>query len=162
MPKLDNKKYTPEARARASALGSLAMREHGCDELRNKLINKQHDEAVVDQLIIDLLKDNLISDARYAESYWRSRANKGFGPSRIQKELEMKGVASQTITNAQAEAGLDFFNIVETVYQKKYKGQSWQEYKEKAKRQAFLYRRGFDTELIKHAMNHSSQDNTHK
>ncbi len=162
MAKFDKKKYTPEARARASAIGSLAMREHGCDELRKKLINKQHDETVVNQLIIELLQDNLISDARYAESYWRSRANKGYGPARINKELEMKGVALQTIANAQVEADLDFFQIVENVYQKKYKGQSWQDYKEKAKRQAFLYRRGFDTELIKHAMNHASQDSAYK
>lgn len=151
----DKKKYTPEARARASALGSLAMREHGCEELRQKLTNKNHDVTVVDQLIIELMQENLISDARYAESYWRSRANKGYGPARISKELEMKGVAAQTIANGQAEADLDFFNIVEGVYLKKYKGVTWKEYKEKAKRQAFLYRRGFDTELIKHAFDHA-------
>ena len=157
MSSFKQKKYTPEARARASAMGSLAMREHSCDELRNKLINKQHDASVVDRLIVELLQDNLISDARYAESYWRSRANKGYGPSRISKELELKGVAAQTIENGKAEAELDFYRIVETVYQKKYKGQAWQEYKEKAKRQAFLFRRGFDTELIKHAFNHATE-----
>jgi regulatory protein len=156
----EKKKYTPEARARASALGSLAMREHSCDELRKKLVNKQHDAIVVDQLIIDLLKDNLISDARYSESYWRSRSNKGYGPSRISKELEMKGVAAQIIASSKVEAGIDFFKVVEAVYLKKYKGQSWQAqkehaYKEKAKRQAFLYRRGFDTDYIKHAFSHA-------
>ncbi len=150
------KKYTPEARVRASALGSLAMREHGCEELRTKLINKQHDAELVDELIIELLKANLISDARYAESYWRSRANKGYGPSRISRELEMKGVASATIAAAQLEADIDFYQIVQSVYLKKYRGQAWQEYKEKAKRQAFLYRRGFDTDLIKHAFNHAA------
>ncbi len=156
MSTFDKTKYTPEARVRASALGSLAMREHSCDELRKKLLNKSHDAILVDELIIELLKDNLISDARYAESYWRSRANKGYGPSRISRELEMKGVSSEDITAAEAEADIDFFKVVESVYWKKYKGQDWQvnkeqAYKEKAKRQAFLYRRGFDSEFINHA-----------
>jgi len=138
------------------------MREHSCDELRKKLVNKQHDATVVDQLIIDLLKDNLLSDARYSEAYWRSRSNKGYGPSRISKELEMKGVAAQTIANGKAEADIDFFNVIEGVYLKKYQGQAWQAYKEqaykeKAKRQAFLYRRGFDTDLIKHAFNQAAE-----
>ena len=159
MSNFDQKKYTPEARARASALGSLAMREHSCDELRIKLINKSHDAIVVDKLIVELLKDNLISDARFAESYWRSRANKGYGPSRISRELEMKGVSSQHIQNGQVEADMDFYQIVSDVYLKKYKGQAWHEYKEKAKRQAFLYRRGFDTELIKHAFSSENEAN---
>lgn len=143
------KKYTPEARARASALGSLAMREHSCAELRQKLINKDHDQNIVDQLILDLLRDNLISDQRFAESYWRSRSNKGYGPSRIQKEIEMKGVSSAISKLAEETSEIDFFALVKSVYMKKYKGVKWQDYKEKAKRQAFLYRRGFDTDLIK-------------
>lgn len=149
-------KYTPEARVRASAIGSLAMREHGCEELRKKLIGKDHDADLVDQLIVELIKENLISDARYAESYWRSRGNKGFGPSRIYRELEMKGVSSSVIESGKGEAGLDFYQIVEQVYAKKYKGVGWESlkensYKEKAKRQSFLYRRGFDADYIKHA-----------
>ncbi len=144
-----DKKYTPEARARASALGSLAMREHSCDELRTKLINKKHDPDLIDQLILDLLKDNLISDKRFAESYWRSRSNKGYGPARIVRELEQKGVAAKTINHAKAEANINFFDLIIQVYEKKYKGVAIQDYQEKAKRQGFLYRRGFDTDYIK-------------
>ncbi len=152
MSTFDRKKYSPEARVRASALGSLAMREHSCDELRKKLINKSHDAILVDQLMIELIKENLVSDARFAESYWRSRSNKGYGPAKINRELEMKGVSSQTINDGLAEAEIDFFAVVEAAYLKKYKNKGWQDYKEKAKRQAFLYRRGFDTELINHAL----------
>ncbi len=144
-----DKKYTPEARVRASALGSLAMREHSCDELRLKLINKKHDVDLVDSLIVELLEDNLICDHRFAESYWRSRSNKGYGPARISKELELKGVSKPTISKARTEAEIDFYELVLQVYKKKYKGIDWHDYREKAKRQAFLYRRGFDTDLIK-------------
>ncbi len=145
-------KYTPEARVRASALGSLAMREHSCDELRTKLINKNHDPQLVDALILSLLADNLISDQRFAEAYWRTRSNKGYGPARISKELQMKGVSTATIQQAESDAEIDFYAVVTRVYQKKFKVSVISDYKEKAKRQAFLYRRGFDTDLIKHVI----------
>lgn len=142
-------KYSPEARARASALGSLAMREHSALELRQKLLNKNHELALVDQLIASLQSENLLSDERYAESYWRVRSGKGYGSLRIVKELQMKGVSERIIEAAKNEANINFFDVIEAVYQKKYKSQPIQDFNEKAKRQAFLYRRGFDTEYIK-------------
>lgn len=146
------KKYTPESRARASALGSLAMREHSCHELRQKLINKKHQPNVVDALLLDLLENNLISDLRFAEAYWRGRSAKGYGPARISKELSTKGVSNDKIELAKDTNKIDFFELVEQVYKKKYKNKPYDDYKEKAKRQAFLYRRGFDTDLIKHVI----------
>ncbi len=144
----EQQKYSPEARARASALGSLAMREHSALELRQKLLSKKHEPALVDDLIASLQQENLLSDERFAESYWRVRSGKGYGPVRIIKELQMKGVSDRIITWAKQETAIDFFAVIETVYQKKYKSLPWQDYKEKAKRQAFLYRRGFDHDYI--------------
>ena len=148
----ERQKKTPESRARASALGSLAMREHSCAELRTKLLNKNHDEAIVDRLIVELLEHDYVSDHRFAESYWRSRSAKGYGADRITRELSLKGVSDAVIAQAKAEAGVDFFAVVEGVYLKKYKGEPWSDFKEKAKRQGFLYRRGFTTEYIKHVI----------
>ena len=144
-----DKKYSPESRARNSAIGSLAMREHSAYELQQKLLNKNHPEAVVFALITELQKENLLSDARYAESYWRSRSNRGYGPMRIERELEQKGVASRLIQEALYEAEIDFEALVHQVYEKKYKGRGWDDFKEKAKRQNFMYRRGFPSELIR-------------
>ena len=145
----ERKKYTPEAKAKASALGSLAMREHSAAELKQKLLNKQHELSVVDTLIISLQQDNLLSDERFAESYWRVRSAKGYGPIRIEKELQMKGVADRLIYSSREVAEIDFFAIVTAVYEKKYRAVPWDDFKEKAKRQNFLYRRGFDAEYIK-------------
>lgn len=149
---MTSEKFSPEARARASALGSLAMREHSCHELRQKLIHKKHQPNVVDALLFELLENNLISDLRFAESYWRGRSAKGYGPSRIVKELSMKGVSEEKIRIAKESVEIDFYLLIEQVYQKKYKGRKYDDYKEKAKRQAFLYRRGFDSDLIKHVI----------
>jgi len=145
----ERKKYSPEAKARASALGSLAMREHSAVELKQKLINKDHDAGIVDALIAALIEDNLLSDERYAESYWRVRSSKGYGPSRIVKELQMKGVSDRLISSGRLVTDIDFFAVVEAVYKKKYKSLPIQDFKERAKRQSFLYRRGFDSDYIK-------------
>lgn len=144
----EHNKYTPEARARASALGSLAMREHSAYELKQKLLNKNHDDELVESLIIKLQQENLLSDQRFAESYWRVRSTKGYGPTRINKELQMKGVSHSIISEAERESAIDFFAVVDSVYRKKYKSLPWKDFKEKAKRQAFLYRRGFDHDYI--------------
>ena len=116
----EQQKKTPESKARASALGSLAMREHSCAELRTKLLNKNHDEAIVDRLIVELLEHDYVSDQRFAESYWRSRSAKGYGVDRISRELSQKGVSAAVIEQARAEADIDFYAVVESVYHKKY------------------------------------------
>ncbi|MFC3195570.1 regulatory protein RecX [Marinicella sediminis] len=145
--------HSPSARARASALGSLAMREHSVDELRTKLLNKKHDAELVERLLLDLQQENLLSNERYACSYWRVRSAKGYGPVRIRKELQLKGISESLIQVGLTETDVDFFQLVEQVYQKKYRDQPIEDFKDKQKRQAFLYRRGFDSELIRHVVN---------
>lgn len=142
-------KHTPESKARASALGSLAMREHSSLELQNKLLQKNHPEAVVFALIEELQHAGLLSDERFAECYWRMRSGKGYGPVRITQELKQKGVSDRLIQSALLEADVDFDTLISSVYEKKYRGQPWTDYKEKAKRQNFLYRRGFGHDLIR-------------
>ncbi len=79
---------------RKRALDLLARREHAVAELTRKLIEKGFDEIFVHEALSALVDDGLLSDARYAESYVRSRMGKGFGPVRIREELRQRGVAS--------------------------------------------------------------------
>jgi len=44
---------------------------------------------------------------------------------------------------------VDFFTVISNVYNKKYQREAWQDLKDKAKRQGFLYRRGFPADYIK-------------
>ncbi len=142
-------KNSPEARARASALGSLAMREHSSSELYQKLLNKSHPESIVVALIADLQTSGLLSDIRFAESYWRMRSSRGYGPIRIKQELRQRGVSKQLIDQTLITADLNFESLICLFYEKKYCGKPWRDLKEKAKRQNFLYRRGFSHDLIR-------------
>jgi SOS response regulatory protein OraA/RecX len=44
---------------------------------------------------------------------------------------------------------LDFDEVVQRVYQKKFKGKLIEDFKDKDKRQNYLYQRGFGIELIR-------------
>jgi regulatory protein len=140
------------AKAKASALASLAMREHSVLELQNKLLRKDFPENIVSPLLTELQQQKLLSNKRFAEVYWRQRSGKGFGPTKISYELQQKGVDDHLIRQGLLESEVDFYEVVRQVYEKKYLGKPYQDIKDKAKRQGFLYRRGFSTDYIKSVM----------
>jgi len=72
----------------ASAMNALARREHSEFELRRKLGPKVESSDLIDELIEALLKDDLLSDERFAYMLCRSRFNKGVGPVRLEHELK--------------------------------------------------------------------------
>jgi len=136
-------------KARASALASLCMREHSVKELEDKLTRKEYESKSIEVVIEECLKDNYLNDQRFAEIFWRSRARKGFGPNKIAMELKQKGIAPSLIDESSQQEELDFNQVIKDVYEKKYKGVATNDFKEKMKRQNYLYQRGFRSELIR-------------
>lgn len=95
----DEQRFRLNARRRAMDL--LARREHTRQELvlklRTRLVtenpNSEFDcSQVIDQVLDQLEKDNLLSDARFIESYLTARKNKGYGPLYIRHQLRKKDV----------------------------------------------------------------------
>jgi len=82
-----------------SALNLLARREHSKKELVEKLRARGY-ESNVEAVIEDLAEKNLQSNERFAESYTRARAAKGYGPLRITEELKLRGVSRDAIQSA--------------------------------------------------------------
>lgn len=84
-----------------AAIGLLSRREHSEHELRIKLKQKREaDDATLDRLVEELKVLNYLSDERFAEMYVRARQNKGFGPDRILRDLQEKGVSPALATDA--------------------------------------------------------------
>jgi regulatory protein len=128
----------------------LARREHSSKELVSKLAQRFPScEADIAIVVERLALERLQSDQRFAESYLRMRANSGFGPSRIRMELRDRGVSETIIDEAFADAGFDWFEQLQSVYQKKYADVPPKDRRELAKRQRFLHHRGFDAESIR-------------
>ncbi len=135
---------------RKRALDLLARREHAVAELTRKLIEKGFDEIFVDEALSVLVDDGLLSDARYAESYVRSRMNKGFGPVRIREELRQRGVASVLVSDCVDFQDRCWIETARAAWQKRFGGKIPEDIKARAKQLQFLQYRGFTTEQTKH------------
>ncbi len=79
-------------RLRETALGLLARREHARAELAAKLRARGAAPETLPAVLDGLERDGLLSDARFAEVFVRSRRERGYGPVRILAELERRGV----------------------------------------------------------------------
>lgn len=132
---------------RQAILNLLAKRDHSQQEIIQKLTAKGYPLEELQEIITDLIKTNLINDHRLTENYIQSRRNKGYGPKRIDLELQQRGIANEVIA-AYLQIN-DNAWLVEAykVWQKHFKNKA-QDYKNKAKQMRFLMYRGFTTAHI--------------
>jgi len=135
----------PALRSRAVKL--LARREHTRAELAGKLARHGAPEDV-EQVVADLERDGLQSDARAAESYLRSHGAR-LGAARLRQTLRRKGVSSELI-DAGLEAGeLDAeATRARAVWVRKF-GTPPDDAREWARQARFLQGRGFGSEVIR-------------
>ena len=75
----------------------MARRDHGCEELRGKLLDKGYDSAVVDPLIERLCAEKLLDDRRFLESFVGFRAARGQGPERVRADLRRIGMHGDAV-----------------------------------------------------------------
>lgn len=101
------------------ALYLLSLKMRTEKEIRTKLIDKQFDETMVEQIVRFLVENRYLDDLSYASTYIRTRREK-YGDYRIEIELVRKGISKETITLAKEalidedEAGdaLDYARVV--------------------------------------------------
>ena len=88
------------------ALSLLAVREHTAKEIREKLLKRGYGDEEVDDAISRLLEEGAIDDARYVESYVRSRIRKGGESVRLMSlRLRERGVAKEALDACVKEYG---------------------------------------------------------
>lgn len=139
------------ADVRLAAMDLLARREHSRSELMEKL-GRRFDKALIETVLDTLADDGLQSDRRFAESFVRHRAQRGYGPLRIRQELQQRGVAVSEISLAFESNEINWLDVIGGVVTRKYGGQPASELKEKARRQRFLLYRGFSHDHIKEVL----------
>ncbi len=132
-----------------ACLQYLIRREHSQQELLQKVSVKGFSHDEVAGVLEELVELGLQSNARFAESYARSRVHKGFGPLRIQAELQQRGAGDCCFDMAVEEITGSWENLLEQVYRKKYGVESTLDFKEKLKRSRFLQQRGFPNEMVR-------------
>lgn len=86
-----------------AAMKFLALRERSQQEVRQRLRRSCYDEESIARAIDNLSAHNLLSDARFAQQWVRSRSRK-YGRGRIQQELRLKGITDEGAKRALEEA----------------------------------------------------------
>ena len=87
----------------------------------------------------------MLSDERFAESYFQSRKNRGYGPLRIRNELKQRGVGDQIFYPLSNE--IEWSELALEALKKKVSGNMPTETKEILKLKRFLNYRGFDFKI---------------
>ncbi|MBI3546874.1 MAG: regulatory protein RecX [Gammaproteobacteria bacterium] len=136
----------------------LARREHSRQEIYKKLLKKGSSETLAAEVVEQLAGEQLISDERFMESLIRARRNRGYGPLRIHKELQDKGVTAEAIDRWLDVTGREWLEDIKRVQRKKFGGRIPKDYSERARQARFLQYRGFTYDQIQQILNLHGQD----
>jgi len=130
------------------ALRLLSRREHSAEELITKLQQKGFpaDEAVT--ALAECQRLGYQSDERFAQSLCRSRINQGYGPLKINQELQARHLDKELIQDVLAQQKEKWAEHARGVWQKKFKSSTKIDYPEMQKQQRFLAYRGFSMDII--------------
>ena len=140
------------AQIRLAAMNLLSRREHSMRELTVKLNRRFPDEALVAAELQRLVDENLQSDTRFAESFVRQRANRGYGPARVLADLRQRGLTETEFHNALESNDIDWCTLAAQVYLKKFGEAEPRDLHEKGKRARFMQYRGFFPEHFQHLL----------
>lgn len=153
MPPRRSKSKAPDdpAAARLRALRLLARREHGARELEYKLAARGIAGERAAEVVEELARSGWQSDSRYVSSLVRQRVDQGYGPLRIEAELEAAGVAQALIHEALADCGADWKALAIAIQERKF-GEPPRSAAEWQKQFRHLAGRGFDAGQIRAAL----------
>ncbi len=92
-------------KARQKAFRLLARRAQSKKELKEKLLDRGFEKAVVDRIVKTFTDDGYLNDETFARDWARHLArNRHYGNRRIEMSLAGKGISKDLIAKAIAEA----------------------------------------------------------
>ena len=150
-------------KAFASALRTLARRDHSVAELELKLCTRGYPADVVARVIARLSACGYLDDRRFAEQWAESavRNGRGYGP-RLRLELTRRGVAREIVADVVAgiAAAYGEKETLERIVVRKFAGFSPQTASDRDKGRVFAYlqRRGFSSAAIFDFMRRHPED----
>lgn len=143
------------AQAVSVAVDLLSRRDHYKQELLLKLQQRGFYPEVLELAVQRCEAEGWLREANYARIYVRQRAHKGYGPKRIQQELQQRGISSVdrqlAFESLEQEECFDWFESAKCQKEKKFGLEVASDFRLKQKQQAYLYGRGFSSEQIRYA-----------
>jgi regulatory protein len=138
-----------QAGIRHKALTLLAGREHSEQELQQKLTARGYPGADVARILEALQQEGLQSNQRYTAAYIHNRIDRGYGPARIVRELQQKGITEEMITTAMEDSDVDWQRQIAAVRRKKFGDSVPTDFQARVRQARFLQYRGFTGDQIR-------------
>lgn len=139
--------------AKQTAFDYLAHKPRTEEEVRRRLRQQDVRPPVVEDVVARLYELDYLDDEAYADAYARNRfANKQYGPVRIRRELEQRGIARSLAEAAVDDlvADVDVEAAAWTHAEKRWSRLSEEQdpRRRKQKMHQYLHRRGFTSDTI--------------
>ncbi|MCG6200877.1 regulatory protein RecX [Psychromonas antarctica] len=126
---------------RRSALWHLGRRDHSEKELREKIARKSNNQDWIERVIGECLANNYLNDSRFLDNFIRASQNRGWGATRIKRDLQRKGIDANNIDDYFTDDQCDYITAAVTLLAGKYRKRiANQSMKQKA--MAFLQGKG--------------------
>ncbi|MGE0558703.1 MAG: recombination regulator RecX [Burkholderiales bacterium] len=139
-----------EPSLRARALRHLARREHTRHELTQKLAPHAGSPQEIEQVLDDFAQRGWLSETRAAEQMVHARRGR-YGPARIRRDLEAKGVPAEVVSKAVTALKGDEIEAARAVWKRKFRAPPANA-ADRAKQARFLLGRGFSSEAVNHLL----------
>jgi regulatory protein len=142
-------KLNEQQSAYSRALHFLSFRSRSNQEVQTYLERKGYAAEVIEAVLAQLEEDGFLNDTRFSREWVENRTT--FRPrsqSMLGWELKQKGVSSEAIETALAEAELDDADLALKAAQRalgRYAGLPWEDFARKLG--AYLQRRGFSAQV---------------
>jgi len=137
------------------AIGLLSRREHSSHELLEKLRQRGAEPELAAATLLRCQQEQYQSDQRFADMLLRHCISKGQGLAVLRQLSRQHRLAQELLQQALDSAEPDWFELAQHCCQKKFGDMPASTDKERLKRMAFLQRRGFNSEQIRYALQHS-------
>jgi regulatory protein len=136
---------TESSDPRACAERLLAVRDHGLEELRRKLLKRGYAPGDVERVLDDLAGRGILDDVRFIREFTRQALEKGHGPAYIRAKLASRGTrsAGPVCTHGEELASLKDF-----LERRRRRPGALTAAPERAKIQRFLLGRGYSAATI--------------
>ena len=136
------------------AVTLLAVRNRSRLEIRQSLLRRKYDHAVIEMVFFKLEKEKLLNDEEFSAQWVQARMSK-YGPIRIARELRMKGIDRDMTGSAIQEVLTEDQELENAVLLAMKKLRTEKTDAEEIKRfqriTSFLVRRGYSWEIARKA-----------
>jgi regulatory protein len=128
----------------------LARRDFCAAELVHTLLAQGFEAATAQSVLAQLIERGYVSDERYAVQFVSYNAERGLGPLRIRRDLELLGVSAELI--ATALEGADWAQLARELRIRRFGLAVPKRWPDKARQARFLQYRGFSNDHIRSAL----------